>query len=155
MTEEKTIIERLSTLGKTLATAESCTGGYLGQRLTAVSGASSVYKGGIISYCNEIKNRLLQVDQALLDTCGAVSAPVAEQMAQGARKALLADYGVSVTGIAGPNSDETGKPIGLVYLAVSSSEKNVCREFHFTGDRERVRQQACTEAFKLLLEITR
>lgn len=152
MTDAQKAIESLSTKGRTLATAESCTGGWLGQMLTSVSGASRVYRGGIISYCNEIKHRLLNVDQTLLDTCGAVSAPVADQMAQGARQALQADYGLSVTGIAGPNSDETGKPVGLVYLGVSSKEKTIVREYHFDGNREHIRLQACSEAFRLLME---
>lgn len=153
MTEAQQVIERLAAMGKTLATAESCTGGLIGQRLTSVSGASRVYRGGIISYCNEVKHRLLNVEQELLDTLGAVSAPVAEQMAQGVRKALQADYGVSVTGIAGPNSDETGKPVGLVYLGVSSIEKTTVKEYHFDGNREEIRSQACMEALRLLLEM--
>lgn len=153
MTEEQQVIERLAAMGKTLATAESCTGGLIGEKLTSVSGASRVYRGGVISYCNEIKQRLLNVDGKLLDTLGAVSAPVAEQMAQGARNALQADYGVSVTGIAGPNSDETGKPVGLVYLGVSSEEKTLVREYRFDGTREEIRRQACLDALRLLLEI--
>lgn len=153
MTEEQQVIERLAAMGKTLATAESCTGGLIGEKLTSVSGASRVYRGGVISYCNEIKHRLLNVDGKLLDSLGAVSAPVAEQMAQGARNALQADYGVSVTGIAGPNSDETGKPVGLVYLGVSSEEKTLVREYRFDGTREEIRRQACLDALRLLLEI--
>lgn len=155
MTEAQQVIERLAAMGKTLATAESCTGGLVGQTLTSVSGASRVYRGGIISYCNEIKYRLLNVDQELLDTLGAVSAPVAEQMAQGARKALQTDYALSVTGIAGPNSDETGKPVGLVYLGVSSENDTIVKEYHFDGDREQIRSQACKEALRLLLEMTK
>lgn len=153
MTEEQQVIERLTAMGKTLATAESCTGGLIGEKLTSVSGASRVYRGGVISYCNEIKQRLLNVDGKLLDTLGAVSSPVAEQMAQGARNALQADYGVSVTGIAGPNSDETGRPVGLVYLGVSSEEKTLVREYRFDGTREEIRRQACLDALRLLLEI--
>lgn len=153
MTEAQQVIESLAAIGKTLATAESCTGGLFGFELTSVSGASRVYRGGIISYCNEIKHRLLNVNQELLDTCGAVSSSVAERMAQGARQALQADYGLSVTGIAGPNSDETGKPVGLVYLGVSSEKKTLVKEYHFDGNREQIRRQACMEAFRLLLEM--
>ena len=107
----------LAAAGATLATAESLTGGMLGERITSVSGSSAVYRGGVISYCNAVKAGALGVSQEDLDTLGAVSAPVAEQMAQGARQRLAADYALSTTGIAGPNSDETGKPVGLVYIA--------------------------------------
>ena len=91
--------------GKTLATAESCTGGGIGAALTAIPGSSAVYKGGIISYTNWVKQNLLNVDEGLLETLGAVSAPVARAMAVGARKALQADIAVSVTGLAGPDGD--------------------------------------------------
>ena len=92
--------------GKTLATAESCTGGMIGQMLTAVPGSSAVYKGGIISYTNEIKRNLLGVEETLLETEGAVSAPVARAMAEGVKKALNADSAASVTGLAGPSGDD-------------------------------------------------
>ena len=102
--------------GRTLVTAESCTGGGIGAALTAVPGSSSVYKGGIISYTNWVKHHLLGVDEGLLETVGAVSAPVAEAMARGARQALQADVAVSVTGLAGPGGDEFGNPVGTVYI---------------------------------------
>ena len=91
--------------GRTLVTAESCTGGGIGAALTAVPGSSSVYKGGIISYTNWVKHHRLGVDEGLLETVGAVSAPVAEAMAKGAREAIQADIAVSVTGLAGPGGD--------------------------------------------------
>ena len=102
------VLEALA--GKTLATAESCTGGGIGAALTAIPGSSAVYKGGIISYTNWVKHNLLGVDQHLLDTLGAVSAPVAEAMAKGAREAIQADIAVSVTGLAGPGGDEFENP---------------------------------------------
>ncbi len=138
--------------GKTLVTAESCTGGGIGAALTAVPGSSAVYKGGIISYTNWVKHNLLGVDQKLLDTLGAVSAPVAEAMAEGARKVLLADIAVSVTGLAGPGGDEFGNPVGLVFIGYSDCRKTLSRRFLFPGDREAVRQNACREALKLVLE---
>lgn len=138
--------------GKTLVTAESCTGGGIGAALTAVPGSSDVYKGGIISYTNWVKHNLLGVDQKLLDTLGAVSAPVAEAMAEGARKVLLADIAVSVTGLAGPGGDEFGNPVGLVFIGYSDCRKTLSRRFLFPGDREAVRQNACREALKLVLE---
>ena len=143
----------LETLGgKTLVTAESCTGGGIGAALTAVPGSSAVYKGGIISYTNWVKHNLLGVDQKLLDTLGAVSAPVAEAMAEGARKVLRADIAVSVTGLAGPGGDEFGNPVGLVFIGYSDCRKTLSRRFLFPGDREAVRQNACREALKLVLE---
>lgn len=138
--------------GKTLVTAESCTGGGIGAALTAVPGSSAVYKGGIISYTNWVKHNLLGVDQKLLDTLGAVSAPVAEAMAEGARKVLRADIAVSVTGLAGPGGDEFGNPVGLVFIGYSDCRKTLSRRFLFPGDREAVRQNACREALKLVLE---
>lgn len=138
--------------GKTLVTAESCTGGGIGAALTAISGSSAVYKGGIISYTNWVKHNLLGVDETLLDTLGAVSAPVAEAMAKGARKALEADAAVSVTGLAGPGGDEFGNPVGTVFIGYSDRNTTVSRHFLFSGSREDVRNAAIQEALKLVLE---
>ena len=143
------VLNRLA--GKTLATAESCTGGGIGAALTAVPGSSAVYKGGIISYTNWVKANLLGVPEELLETVGAVSAPVAEAMAVGARKALQADIAVSVTGLAGPGGDEFGNPVGRVYIGYADEKLSTSREFTFEGDREAVRQQAVEEALKLIL----
>lgn len=138
--------------GKTLATAESCTGGMIGQLLTAVPGASSVYKGGVVSYCNEIKHRLLGVEEEILSEHGAVSAPVARAMAQGARKLLDADIAVSVTGLAGPGGDEFGNPVGTVFIGYSDAKVTLAEEYHFSGDRDAVREQAAQAALKLILK---
>lgn len=144
------VISRLQ--GKTLVTAESCTGGGIGAALTAVPGASNVYKGGIISYCNAVKRDALGVPQELLEKCGAVSAPVAEAMAQGARKALNADVAVSVTGLAGPSGDDFGNPVGTVYIGYADSKLCIARHFLFEGDRESIRTAAIAEALRLVLE---
>lgn len=144
------VLEALA--GKTLATAESCTGGGIGAALTAIPGSSAVYKGGIISYTNWVKHNLLGVDRHLLDTLGAVSAPVAEAMAKGARKALQADIAVSVTGLAGPGGDEFGNPVGLVFIGYSDAGKTLSRRFLFPGSREEIRQAACREALKFILD---
>lgn len=144
------VLEALA--GKTLATAESCTGGGIGAALTAIPGSSAVYKGGIISYTNWVKHNLLGVDQHLLDTLGAVSAPVAEAMAKGAREAIQADIAVSVTGLAGPGGDEFGNPVGLVFIGYSDAGKTLFRRFLFPGSREEIRQAACREALQLILE---
>ena len=143
------VLNRLA--GKTLASAESITAGGIGAALTAVPGASAVYKGGIISYTNWVKHNLLGVDEAILETFGAVSAPVAEAMAVGARKALQADIAVSVTGLAGPGGDEFGNPVGRVYIGYADENRSTTREFTFEGDRDAVRRQAVEEALKLIL----
>ena len=153
MNQIEQLVETLKRLEKTVATAESCTGGLLGKSITDVSGSSAVYPGGVISYCNRIKHELLGVEQELLDTLGPVSAPVARQMAEGVRRVIGADYGVSVTGIAGPNSDESGKPVGLVYLAASDGVTTVIRECRFDGDRSAVRAQAAEAAADLVLNL--
>lgn len=145
------VISALRDRNLTLATAESCTGGGVGQRLTSVSGSSAVYRGGIISYCNEIKHRLLGVEESALEELGAVSDVVAMQMAQGARNVLQTDLAVSVTGLAGPNSDESGKPVGLVYIGVATAGFVHAWEYHFSGDREAVRNQAADAALAQIL----
>ena len=139
--------------GKTLCTAESCTGGGIGSSITAIPGSSAVYKGGIISYCNEVKHTLLQVDLKLLSAHGAVSAQVAEAMAVGARKMLSTDVAVSVTGLAGPGGDDYGNSVGTVFLGYADNACVLSREFHFSGDREAVREQAVYNALLLILEM--
>ena len=138
--------------GKTLATAESCTGGGIGAALTAIPGISAVYKGGIISYSNEVKCDQLGVDPLILDREGAVSALVAEQMASGGRERLQTDVCVSVTGLAGPDGDEYGNPVGTVYIGYADSKCCVSRKFYFAGDRDQVRRQAIEKALEFILE---
>ena len=138
--------------GKTLVTAESCTGGGIGAALTAIPGSSEVYKGGVISYTNWVKEHILHVDGGLLETQGAVSAPVAQAMALGVREALKADIAVSVTGLAGPGGDDFGNPVGTVFIGYSDGNSTLSREFHFPGTREEVRNQAAEEALKLILQ---
>lgn len=138
--------------GRTVATAESCTGGGIGAELTSVPGASRVFKGGIISYCNEIKRDVLGVGQELLDRFGAVSAPVAEAMAVGARALLKTDIAVSVTGLAGPDGDEFGNPVGTVFIGIADENAGISKKFLFSGDRAAVRQQAIEAALVTILE---
>ena len=138
--------------GKQLATAESCTGGGIGAALTAIPGSSEVYKGGIISYTNWVKHHLLNVDEALLEEVGAVSAPVAEAMARGARNALDADVAVSVTGLAGPGGDEFGNPVGTVFIGYEDCRLSKVIACHFTGSREEIRTQTIEAALRLILE---
>ena len=119
-----------------VATAESCTGGLIAKRITDVPGASEVFECGIISYANGIKHKVLGVSEDDLNKYGAVSEPVAKQMAQGALKVSGADIAVSVTGIAGPDSDSTGKPVGLVYIGLADKENVWVREIR-TSRRDR------------------
>ena len=141
--------------GKTLATAESCTGGGIGTVLTGVPGASAVYKGGVICYTNWVKQHVLGVDPDVLCREGAVSASVAEAMALGARRVLEADIAVSVTGLAGPGGDEYGNPVGTVFIGYSDMFRTISRKYLFSGDRESVRNAACGEALNLVLTFNR
>ena len=138
--------------GKTLATAESCTGGMIGAMLTSVPGASKVYKGGIISYWSEVKQELLGVDEDDLKNLGPVSMQVAASMAEGARKARQADVAVSVTGLAGPDGDEYGRPVGTVFIGFCNGAKTLAKQYRFSGGREEVRRQAAEAALQLILE---
>ena len=150
MSRSSDVISRLA--GKTLGTAESLTGGGIGAALTAVSGSSAVYKGGVISYTNEIKHNVLGVSQEVLDRYGAVSPWVAGEMVSGVRKLLNADIAVSVTGLAGPGGDEFGNPVGTVYIGYEDHQRSVVRHFRFVGDRESVRSQTIEAALDLILQ---
>ena len=138
--------------GRTLVTAESCTGGGIGAALTAVPGSSAVFKGGVICYTNWVKENILDVDTTLLEKDGAVSASVAIAMAKGVKKNLQADIAVSVTGLAGPDADSFGNPVGLVYIGYADSEKTICNACYFEGNREQIRAQAINAALKLVLQ---
>ena len=126
--------------GLTLATAESCTGGLIARRITALPGASRVYRGGVVSYWTEVKAAVLGVPQAILDQYGAVSEPTARAMAEGARRITGADIAVSVTGVAGPDPDERGNPVGLVFIGLATPEGTFCRRTE-SGRRTRNRIQ--------------
>ena len=137
--------------GKTLATAESCTGGGIGAALTAVPGSSSVYMGGVISYDSAVKMEILGVPSEWIEKYGAVSPWVAMEMASGVRGLLHTDVAVSVTGLAGPGGDEHGHPVGTVYIAYEDRDRNGVHHYCFEGDREAVRKQAVEAALKLIL----
>ena len=138
--------------GKTLATAESLTGGGIGAAITAVSGASAVFAGGVISYTDEVKNRILGVPMEILQTCGAVSEPTARAMAEGVRQLLHTDAAVSVTGLAGPGGDDFGNPVGTVFIGYSDSKTTLAEHHVFSGTREAVREQTIVAALKLILK---
>jgi PncC family amidohydrolase len=150
MTKASDVIGALQ--GKTLVTAESLTGGMIGSALTAVPGASAVYKGGVVSYVNAVKEEILGVPADVLEKYGAVSAQTAGHMAAGVRKLLKADYSVSVTGLAGPTGDEFGHTVGTVFIGFESDQCSVVKEYHFPGGREEVRKQTVETALTLLLE---
>ena len=137
--------------GKTLVTAESITGGGIGAALTAVPGSSAVYKGGIISYCDEVKHRILGVPEDVLSRYGAVSAQTAQAMAAGARKLLDADVSISVTGLAGPDGDGFGNPVGTVFIGYCDKKQCLSLEYHFAGARDEVRHQTVAAALELIL----
>lgn len=154
MNSEEVIINHLVSKGLTLATAESCTGGLISHRLTNVSGSSAVFVGGIVAYSNDIKKSLLGVSEVLLAEYGAVSNPVALEMAKGVCKSLNSDIGVGVTGIAGPTGGTPEKPVGLVYISVVCPSCNIyiVQECRFHGARLEIKQQTCETVLNLLLE---
>lgn len=153
---EQAVVEKLKSRHMKIATAESCTGGYISKRITDISGSSEIFDCGIVSYSNEIKHKVLGVSEDDLNRFGAVSEPVAKQMAQGALKVSGADIAVSVTGIAGPDSDSTNKPVGLVYVALAD-KNNVWVEEIRTGrkDRDYNRYVTGSTAFNMILKYLR
>ncbi len=137
--------------GLTFATAESCTGGQIAQRITAIPGSSAVYRGGVVSYWSSVKNGVLGVPAQLLEDYGAVSEPVARAMAEGARRITGADIAVSVTGVAGPDKDERGNPVGLVYVGIATPTGTYCRKTD-SGQRRRawIQGLAANHAYDLI-----
>ena len=152
MDEAVRVIARLKEKGLTLATAEICTGGLLGKRLTDVAGSSAVYLGGVISYAYAVKEVLLGVDAALLREKGAVCAEVAEQMACGVRERLHADVALSTTGNAGPGTDEKNHKVGEIFIACATKSRFTVQKLELSGSRPENREEACTAALELLIE---
>ena len=144
------VIQKLH--GKTLATAESLTGGGIGAALTAVPGSSAVYKGGVVSYTDEIKKNLLGVSEESLEKYGAVSSPVAGEMVSGVRSLIRADVAVSVTGLAGPGGDEFGNTVGTVFIGYEDARNHIVKRYHFEGDRELVRERTIEAALEMILQ---
>jgi PncC family amidohydrolase len=141
----------LSQCGLTIATAESCTGGLLGHRLTNVSGSSDYYRGGVISYSNYAKVELLAVDPKELQKGGAVSETVARQMAQGVRRLLNSDLGIGITGIAGPTGGTVEKPVGLVYIALAAETYLRCERHIWHEDRRGNKEASAARAMEMVL----
>jgi nicotinamide-nucleotide amidase len=144
--------ERLRASGRTVGTAESCTGGAIASLLTSVPGSSDYYRGSIISYANELKHNLLGVSEDDLNRYGAVSRPVVEQMAKGALKTLGCDYAIATSGIAGPGGGTAEKPVGTVRIAIAGPGKVVSKEYHFTAHREANIHRAVNMSLLMLLE---
>ena len=151
MTVAEELVELLKANGLTCATAESCTGGGVGSAITAVPGSSAVFAGGIISYANDVNERVLGVPADTLATVGAVSSETAAQMAKGARELLRVDLAVSLTGIAGPDGGSAEKPVGLVWFGLATPSGVRTEKAIFRGDRARVRAQAVTHALGMLM----
>jgi nicotinamide-nucleotide amidase len=147
---EEVIVKSLTDRKETLALAESCTGGLLANRITDVPGASDVFVAGYVTYANEAKVDLLNVDPALIERYGAVSEPVARSMAEGARTRSMTTYALSTTGIAGPTGGSAEKPVGTVYIALASPNATEVKKLFFPSDRETFKQLTAQAAFDLL-----
>ncbi len=150
------MLERIASLlkekGLWIATAESCTGGLIAHKLTNVPGSSEYFKGGVVSYSNEVKMKLLGVREETLKEYGAVSEQTAREMANGVRKLLDVDIAIATTGIAGPGGATPTKPVGLVYASLSSPEKTIVKKFVFKGEREENKESFANAALNILLE---
>lgn len=146
------LVAALKEKGLTITTAESCTGGRIAAEITAVPGSSGVFPGGIVSYCDAVKHRLLYVPEEMLDTLGAVSEPVAWAMARGAARVMETDLALSATGIAGPEGDGSDNPVGTVYLGLYHRGETRVELHHFSGSRTEIQQQAAARAVEMALE---
>lgn len=146
------VVQKALATKATVATAESCTGGLIAASLTEVPGSSAVVRGGVVSYVNDVKMKSLDVPETAFVDGSAVCEEVAVAMACGAASELGADVACSVTGIAGPGGEEPGKPVGTVWIGISSSGNAFAKEFHFKGNRENVRAQATQAALEMILE---
>ena len=154
--QEKFLKELTNELKKkdlTIATAESCTGGLIANTLTNISGSSEYFDRGVISYSNKAKMELLDVPEDLLKKNGAVSMQVAEAMANGIRKKSNVDIGIATTGIAGPTGGSKEKPVGLVYISISTKKDTFVKKYVFEGSRIENKKNSCDASLKLLKEL--
>jgi PncC family amidohydrolase len=152
---EKTVGEFLRSRGLTLSVAESCTGGLLGHQLTNIPGSSDYFVGGVVAYSYEAKERILDVRHDTLFDYGAVSEHTAREMARGVRRLFGTDLALSVTGIAGPGGGMPDKPVGLVYIALSARDRDICHRFLWEGDREENKAYSAQAALEMLLAYLR
>ncbi|PWT93246.1 MAG: competence/damage-inducible protein A, partial [Acidobacteria bacterium] len=149
-TLEEVVGRFLKKSGKTLATAESCTGGMLGHRITQVPGSSAYYNRGAIVYSNQAKTEMLKIPSSLIEQNGAVSEPVAKAMAEQIRNIAGTDFGIGITGIAGPDGGTPEKPVGTVYIALSDSTGTSVQKFQFPGKRDRIKFASTQAALDML-----
>lgn len=147
---EQVCLDLLKEKELTVSVAESCTGGLLAQRFTDLPGASAAFKGGVVSYWSQVKHDVLGVPNDLLFQYGAVSEPVARAMAEGVRTLTGSDLALAVTGVAGPDPDDRGNPVGLVYVAVAGQGETYVRVIHAAGSRRRIRYTSASHALDLL-----
>ena len=147
------LLEALSTAGERVTFTESCTGGLLSAVFCSVPGASEVYDGGLVSYANSVKHRLLSVEESVLSTFGPVSEQCCAQMAKGACALFSAQLGLAVTGFAGPGGGTPEKPVGTVYIGACHKGELLVKRYLFSGDRQAVRRQAANAALRLGLEV--
>ncbi|MEA3512326.1 MAG: CinA family protein [Campylobacterota bacterium] len=146
--------ELLKQNNKTITTAESCTGGLIASMITEIPGSSSIFRGSVVTYCNEIKEQELNVRKETMIKFGVVSCEVVEEMCLGVEKKFDADYSIAVSGVAGPTGGTKNKPVGTVSIAISSRNSEVISEiFIFEGDRRAIQIQASLMSLKLLLKI--
>ncbi len=150
---EQKIAKILTSQKRTLAVAESCSGGLLSHTLTEIPGSSVFFKLGIVAYDNAAKIKLLKVPQQHIALQGVISTAVANDMAKGVRNILKTDYGIGITGIAGPAGGSKLKPVGLTCIAVCSDNKSIAEQFHFKGDRSRNKTLAKNTALRMLLKL--
>ncbi len=144
------LIQELGQLNLTISVAESLTGGLVAASLTQIPGASAVFKGGIIAYRDETKQQVLKVDPALITKFTSISEPVAQSMAINIREIMNTDIGIATTGVAGPDKSEGFAP-GIVFVAISIGDHNICQKLELVGDRTQIRDQSVNEIFKLTL----
>lgn len=152
MSVNEELVKALADKKMTVSTAESCTGGLISKLITDVSGSSDVFGYGFVTYANEAKMKILGVWDEALSQYGAVSRPVAVLMSRGARRVSKSDIAVSVTGIAGPGGGTAEKPVGLVYISLSTPDGTICRKCNFSGTRDEVRRQTAEFALNLALK---
>jgi nicotinamide-nucleotide amidase len=152
MYKEEKVAKRLIQNSSTISTAESCTGGLLAHRLTNIPGSSHYFRFGIVAYSNEAKQNFLDIPVAILQKKGAVSEEVAIGMAQAVRAKGKSHYGIGITGIAGPDGGTKSKPVGLVYVAISTAQETLCVKCQFAGTRSQIKKQSTDQALTLLLE---
>ena len=144
------IIQKLGQRHLTISVAESLTGGLVAASLTQIPGASAVFKGGIIAYRDEIKQKVLKVDPALITKFTSISEPVAQSMATNIREIMNTDIGIATTGVAGPDKSDGFAP-GIVFVAISIGDHKICQKLELVGDRTQIRDQSVNEIFKLTL----